>query len=236
MASPAPRPAHRWTPLGAVRIVALVATLALAVVGCASDSPETADVSTSASTDLDVATSVDDSEGDTTPTTAASDNEEPKPEPARTAGDVDASAGVQPDGFTTVTVRITSADGQTCDVCLWLADAGDERGRGLMGVTDLGEPVGMLFRFERSTSGNFFMFNTPMPLSIVWFDASGSHVNETDMAPCLVDDSSECERYGPGADYLDAIEMVQGELDVIGIGPGSTLEVLAEHDVCPEPA
>lgn len=156
-----------------------------------------------------------------------------KPEPARDAGVVEGPAGTLPDGFTTATVRVTGDDGEVCDVCLWLADVVEERSRGLMGVTDLGEPVGMLFRFEEPTSGNFFMFGTPMPLSIAWFDAAGAHVAETDMSPCVVNDSSECQRYGPGADYVSAIEMVQGELAVVGIGPGSTIEILEEHDTCP---
>ncbi|MEM1331851.1 MAG: DUF192 domain-containing protein [Actinomycetota bacterium] len=156
-----------------------------------------------------------------------------KAEPARTAGDVDAPPGVLPESFTTVTVRITDAAGDVCEVCLWLADDGAERSRGLMGVTDLGEPVGMLFRFDQPTSGNFFMFGTPMPLSIAWFGTDGRHVAETDMTPCLVDDASSCERYGPGADYVLAVEMVQDELDVIGIGAGSTLTVLDEHEDCP---
>ncbi|MEM8748648.1 MAG: DUF192 domain-containing protein [Actinomycetota bacterium] len=165
---------------------------------------------------------------------ATGDAEQAKADPARTAGAVDAPAGVRPDGFTTATVRITSDAGDVCEVCLWLADVGSERNRGLMGVTDLGQPVGMLFEFEEPTAGNFFMFGTPMPLSIAWFAADGTHVDETDMTPCLVEDSAVCERYGPGADYVWAIEMVEGELDVVGIGPGSSIEVLAEHDVCPE--
>ncbi|MEL6892906.1 MAG: DUF192 domain-containing protein [Actinomycetota bacterium] len=178
-------------------------------------------------------TAASEAESDVEPATdTATDTADAKPEPARTAGEVDAPAGVQPDGFTTVNARITSADGEVCDVCLWLADTADERGRGLMSVTDLGEPVGMLFRFDRPTAGRFFMFGTPMPLSIAWFDADGGHVSQTDMGPCLVDDSASCERYGADAGYVFAVEMVQGELGVIGIGPGSRLEVLDEAEAC----
>ncbi len=133
---------------------------------------------------------------------------------------------VEPDGFTTVTARVTSADGDVCDVCLWLADGADERSRGLMGVSDLGDPVGMAFVWEAPTSGRFFMLNTPTPLSIAWFAADGSHVNEDDMEPCITDDSSTCERFESGGDYTVAIEMFQGELGVIGIGPGSSIELL----------
>ena len=237
MAPPPPSPAHRRAPLTDVRSIALAAltVTASALAACASDDASPSVVE--ASTTIAPATPAGDSDAADSDqggvATTVDQTESSKVDPARTAGAVDAPAGVQPDGFTTATVRITSADGDVCDVCLWLADAGDERGRGLMGVTDLGEPVGMLFRFDPPTSGNFFMFNTPMPLSIAWFGADGSYLSETDMEPCLVDDSAECERYGPGAEYVDAIEMVQGELDVIGVGPGSSIELLAEHDICP---
>jgi uncharacterized protein len=135
--------------------------------------------------------------------------------------------GVRPEGFTTVTARIASVDGDVCDVCLWLADDGDERSRGLMGVTDLGGPVGMAFVWDEPIDGQFFMLGTPTPLSIAWFEPSGAHLSETDMAPCITEDASTCERYGPGGSYDLAIEMFQGELDVVGIGPGSNVELVA---------
>lgn len=134
--------------------------------------------------------------------------------------------GEQPEGFTTVTALVTSADGEVCEVCLWLADDPDETGRGLMGVDDLGEPVGMAFVYDAPREGAFFMFQTPTPLSIAWFSASGEHVAQADMDPCLVEDSSVCERYSPGAAYTVAIEMFDGQLDKVGIGPGSRLELL----------
>ena len=135
--------------------------------------------------------------------------------------------GVTPVGFTTIEARIISAGGEVCTVCLWLADTADERSRGLMGVTDLGDAVGMAFVFETPTDDRFFMFQTPAPLSIAWFDRSGAFVAATDMEPCLEDDDATCERYAPGGSYTVAVEMLQGELDVVGIGPGSTIELLA---------
>lgn len=157
--------------------------------------------------------------------------------PMVTHGEVRTQEGdgdIEPEGFTTVTARVTSADGDVCDVCLWLADAPDERARGLMGVGDLGEPVGMAFVWEEPTTGRFFMLGTPTPLSIAWFALDGSHVNEADMEPCITDDSSTCERYESGGDYTVAIEMFQGELGVIGIGPGSSVELLdgTESSTC----
>ena len=111
--------------------------------------------------------------------------------------------------------------------CMWLADTTDERSQGLRGVDDLGGPVGMAFAFDPPATGNFFMFETPTPLSIAWFDPTGSFLSATDMRPCLDEASSRCERYGTTGPYTLAIEMFQGELGKIGIGPGSTAAVVA---------
>ncbi len=142
--------------------------------------------------------------------------------------------GVRPEGFTTVTARVTSADGEVCEICLWLADDDTERGRGLMGVTDLGGAVGMAFVWDEAIEGRFFMFGTPTPLSIAWFAPGGAHLSQTDMEPCLSDDPATCERYGAGGAYDLAIEMFEGQLGAVGIGPGSRGEVVAgsESPIC----
>ena len=134
--------------------------------------------------------------------------------------------GVLPEGVGSVTARITSANGEVCEVCLWLADDDESRQRGLMGVTDLGDAVGMAFTWDVERTGNFFMFQTPTPLSIAWFDDGGSHVGQADMEPCLVENSALCERYTADSPYVVAVEMFGGQLDAIGIGPGSSIELL----------
>jgi uncharacterized membrane protein (UPF0127 family) len=143
--------------------------------------------------------------------------------------------GVRPEGFSTVTARITDADGEVCEVCVWLADAADERARGLMGVTDLGDAVGMAFRFDDPVTNRFYMLNTPTPLSIAWFAPGGEYVASTDMEPCLEVPEDGCPLYGPGASYDLALEVFQGDLDDLGVGPGARLELVAgtEADRCP---
>lgn len=148
--------------------------------------------------------------------------------PSSTVGDVattESTAG-QPQGFTTVEAIITAADGEVCEVCLWFANDTGKYGRGLMEVTDLGEPVGMVFAYANDRSGNFFMFDTPTPLSIAWFAGDGSFIAATDMDPCLVADSATCPRFNPGAPYRFAVEVPQGDLGALGIGPGSTFELV----------
>ena len=140
-----------------------------------------------------------------------------------------------PEGFTTVTVRITETDGTICEVCVWLADSPEERGRGLMGVTDLGDAAGMVFRPEEPRVGPFYMFQTPTPLSIAWFAPDGELVGTIDMAPCLDTPSGDCPRYSPGVEYELALEVFQGGLEPLGIGPGARLELVdgTEADRCP---
>jgi uncharacterized membrane protein (UPF0127 family) len=143
-------------------------------------------------------------------------------------------AGEQPRGFSTITAQIIKADGEICKVCLWLADSTEERGRGLMGVTDLGGPVGMAFVFEEAVNGTFYMFQTPTPLSIAWFAEDGSMVGVADMAPCLGTDSVDCPRYSPDAAYQLVIEVFEGGLPGLGLESGSSVQLLAgtESDTC----
>jgi uncharacterized membrane protein (UPF0127 family) len=166
-------------------------------------------------------------------TTAAPD--EPLPSTAGSTAGSTAVEGQQPEGFTTVTVRITEPDGEVCEVCMWLADDPVERGRGLMGVTDLGDAAGMVFRFEDATAGAFYMFQTPSPLSIAWFAPDGTHVGSADMEPCLDTPAGDCALYSPGAEYDVAIEVFEGGLEPLGLVAGSTVELIegSEAERCP---
>ena len=136
------------------------------------------------------------------------------------------SPGVTPTGFDPVAAEITAADGEVCEVCLWVAGTPEQRGRGLMGVTDMGGADGMAFLFFDETTSAFWMRDTPMPLSIAFFDAAGGFVSATDMAPCLDGPPEDCPRYHADGPYTSAIEVPQGELPELLIGPGSRFELL----------
>lgn len=208
---------------GAWAALAAVAVLAFAACSDTESAPTTPTTGGAAESPVSV--------GETNaPTSTASTSTAPSPAP-----DTSAPGAVAPEGFTTAIVQITKTDGSTCEVCVWLADDPAERGRGLMGVTDLGAADGMAFVFEQPTSGAFFMFNTVTPLSIAWFAPDGAFVSSADMDPCLEASSSACQRFSASGEYQLAIEVFQGGLPEIGIVEGSRAEVLADTEsaACP---
>ncbi len=127
---------------------------------------------------------------------------------------------VMPQGFETIGVTLREAGGVTRELCLWLAATSEQRGRGLMEVTDLGGKAGMLFQNDEPVTSNFYMANTVMPLTVAFFDDAGQFVSSADMAPCP---GEVCPTYAPAGPYVHAIEVPQGQLDDLGIGPGSAI-------------
>lgn len=152
--------------------------------------------------------------------------------PTDVSTDGSSSSLVAPTGFATVAGVVTAADGETCEVCLWAARTEEERERGLMGVTDLSGADGMVFTWDAPTVVNFWMRDTPSPLSIAFFAADGSFVSSADMTPCLDGPPDECTRYAAGGPYMYAVEVAEGALGDLLIGEGSHLELLATP--CPD--
>lgn len=107
--------------------------------------------------------------------------------------------------------------------CALLAATEQQQERGLMGRTDIGGYDGMIFQFAADTTVAFYMKDTPLPLSIAWFDRDGGFVSTTDMPPCI--DRPTCPTYSATRPYRYALEVPQGALPRLGIGPGSTLVV-----------
>ena len=235
-----------------ISTVVAVGLAAVALAGCADaedDLAENADhvlPTATGSTDVSDATDsvVDRAVTDTGVSTTATADEEAVRENLAPGDDVvtrspDAEGdGDPPQGVGTSIVRITDADGDVCEVCMWLADERDERSVGLMGVRDLGGPIGMAFTWDAPSDGSFYMYDTVTPLSIAWFAPDGSYLGETDMDPCLDTDASACELYGTSGPYTLAIEMFEGQLGKVGIGPGSTAAIVrvvdeATETICP---
>jgi uncharacterized membrane protein (UPF0127 family) len=105
--------------------------------------------------------------------------------------------------------------------CALLADTVAQQELGLMNRTDIGGYDGMLFRFPTDTTVSFYMKDTPLPLSIAFFDSAGQFVSTADMAPCV--DRPSCPLFNAARAYHFALEVPQGALPRLGIGPGTRL-------------
>jgi uncharacterized protein len=63
---------------------------------------------------------------------------------------------------------------------------------------------GMLFVFPYESTGGFWMKNTLVPLTIVFFDADGKRVRKLSMTPCR---QASCPIYDPRRRYRFALEL-----------------------------
>jgi uncharacterized membrane protein (UPF0127 family) len=101
-----------------------------------------------------------------------------------------------------------------------IADTSAERSRGLMNRTQAPKD-GMLFVFAQQTSGGFWMKNTLVPLTIVFFDSAGKRVRKLSMTPCRKD---PCPIYDPGRRYRFALELrTSDRRSAMTIGPRAAL-------------
>ncbi len=114
------------------------------------------------------------------------------------------------------TVRFP-ASGAT--VLVELAATEDQRQVGLMHRTSLPDGRGMLFVFDQTVNGPFWMKNTFIPLSIAFIDAQGVVVDIQDMQP-----QDETLHY-PAAPYRYALEVPQGWFGRAGVQVGHQAEL-----------
>jgi len=131
--------------------------------------------------------------------------------------------GVVPQGFDTTPARVTTVDGEVCDLCVWVADDNARRGRGLMGVTDLGGLDGMAFVYDEPRTTSFTMRNTLLPLTIVFYGPDGRYLDAFDMEPC---EAEPCPPYPTPEGFTVAVEVLQGEHAGLAMVQGSVLELL----------
>jgi len=76
---------------------------------------------------------------------------------------------------------------------------------------------GMLFVFGQDTTGAFWMKNTLVPLTIVFFDRNGKRVRRLSMTPCR---QEECPLYRPRRTYRFALELpVTDRRPALRLGP-----------------
>lgn len=129
-------------------------------------------------------------------------------------------------GFDETAFRVRTPEGEVLDWCALLAASEEARRQGLMGQEDLRGYDGMVFRFESPGRPAFYMYRTSIPLTVAFFDESGAFVNAADMEPCPAEDGSDCPTYPAAAPVVLALEVPKGGLGALGIGEGSTLQLV----------
>jgi uncharacterized membrane protein (UPF0127 family) len=107
-----------------------------------------------------------------------------------------------------------------------VADTDAEREQGLMGRRELAADSGMVFVFPGDTRSSFWMKDTPLPLSIAFYDDAGRIVRILDMQPCRAD---PCPLYDPGGVYRGALEVDLGAFRRWGVQVGDRLRVIGNE-------
>lgn len=125
------------------------------------------------------------------------------------------------EGFGEIAYRINRVPMATR--CALLAQTSEQQGQGLMNQRSLSGYDGMLFVFSSDTTATFFMKDTPLALSIAWFDSGSRFVSSADMEPCL--DKPSCPTYAATGPYRYALEVPRGGLSSLGAGSGAVISV-----------
>ena len=120
-----------------------------------------------------------------------------------------------------ILVRVRTAGGTIELEDLQVARTSQARARGLMGRASLPEDGGMVFLFDDETRAAFWMKDTLIPLSILFWQGDGRIIDILDMSPCRTD---PCPVYRASAPYVGAIEMNRGAFERLGVEVGDTLE------------
>jgi hypothetical protein len=106
-----------------------------------------------------------------------------------------------------------------------VADTERVREKGLMYRTHLGENEGMIFCFNQTGYHAFYMYNTRIPLSVIFLNESLRIVDIQDMAPCVERNPSACPIYTPHAACSYAIEVNQEFVKRHGIKTGELVRI-----------
>ena len=117
---------------------------------------------------------------------------------------------------------VIETKGDEVTVHVEVADTQAERARGLMGRRELPDDGGMIFAFPTDSTSAFWMKDTLIPLSIAFYDESGTIMRILDMEPCTQD---PCALYDPQASYRGALEVNRGAFERWGVHEGDVVRL-----------
>ena len=84
--------------------------------------------------------------------------------------------------------------------------------RGLMFRKSLAPDHGMLFIFSKEERLNFWMFQTLIPLDIIWMDSTKHIVDISENTPPCKTEASQCPTYGGRDPALFVLELPAGSV------------------------
>ncbi len=116
-------------------------------------------------------------------------------------------------------IVLIKTDGNEVSVRAELAVTPEQQAQGFMNRKHIPNGTGMLFIFPRDRRAQFWMKDTPTPLSIAYIDSSGVIRDIFDMEPYNLSSviSSVSVRY--------ALEVPQGWFSSVGIEPGDRMRL-----------
>jgi uncharacterized membrane protein (UPF0127 family) len=128
-----------------------------------------------------------------------------------------------------------SGEAGTIAVEVELADTPENRGQGLMCRAEVPAGTGMVFLWSEPISAGFWMFNTYVPLDILYVGPDAHVVAARTMAPCpraapeqhaewTARCAAESSAYAAGTDYRMAVELPAGWLESQGFAMAASLD------------
>lgn len=120
------------------------------------------------------------------------------------------------------TTAVTLPDGTT--IRAEVMTRREDMARGMMFRDSLPEDRGMLFIHGSPGKYPYYMFQTKVPLDIIWLDANKKVVEiVNDVPPCKSTKATECPNYGGTVDAVVVLELAAGQAARHGVRQGTTL-------------
>jgi uncharacterized protein len=123
-------------------------------------------------------------------------------------------------GLSTLAVTLPSG----AEIRAELAVTPEDQMRGLMFRDALPPNGGMLFMFPETSERGFWMYQTRIPLDIIWLDEDRRVVEISAYTPpCADPDARNCPTYGGQVGSRYVLELAAGDADAHGIEVGDQI-------------
>ena len=121
-----------------------------------------------------------------------------------------------------LTIPVNLPDGAVIDA--EPAMTPQQRARGLMFRNELAADRGMIFMFPDESPQTFWMYNTLIPLDIIWMNSDRRIVFiSAHTPPCPSANQAQCPNYGGGFAAQYVLELAAGQAEARGLQVGDRL-------------